>query len=234
MDAAAARSRRTSMAMRAELLDPMTDRKLAERVAEFEALRQRAKTAASTLTGSEQILRAAEAEDRAAAAAAVVGGRSASDLGTPAQDAARAKIRAADTEFTALSDAVEAAWAELWPAYRDAASAEETAARGVLADETAAVEAVLAEVEKALASWREAAQKVIYWRTARNENRTNWNPSGPIGLRGQYVERSSVDTSDVRRELDAVRNLLDPPMRHREVDITDDAQQAKPAPARVR
>lgn len=60
------------------------------------------------------------------------------------------------------------------------------------------------------------------------------HPSGPIGLRGQYIERSSVDTSDVRRELDAVRNLLDPPMRHREVDITDDAQQAKPAPARVR
>ena len=65
MDAAAARARRTSMAMRAELLDPMTDRKLAERVAEFEALRQRAKTAASVLTGSEQILRAAEAEEKA-------------------------------------------------------------------------------------------------------------------------------------------------------------------------
>ena len=232
MDAAAARSRRTSMAMRAELLDPMTDRKLSERVAEFEALRQRAKTAASTLTGSEQILRAAEAEDRAAAAAAVVAGKSASDLGTPNQDKARAKIRAADVEFTALSDAVEAAWAQLWPDYRDAASAEEQAARGVLADETAAVEAVLADVEKALASWREAAQKVIFWNTARNESRTNWNPAGPIGLRGQYVERSSVDTSDVRRELDAVRNLLDPPVRRQKPE--DDKPEGNAAPKRLR
>ena len=136
-------TRRTSQAMRAELLVPTADKALAKRVTEFLDLRKRATAAASIATSAEDLLRVAESADRQAAAEAVLAGNNAADVGTPHQDEAKAKVAAADVEFTALSDALEATWAELRPDYRTASQAEEDAARTELAARRTEVEAAL-------------------------------------------------------------------------------------------
>ena len=136
-------TRRTSQAMRAELLVPTADKALAKRVTEFLDLRKRASAAASIATGAEDLLRVAESADRQAAAEAVLAGNNAADVGTPHQDEAKAKVAAADVEFTALSDALEATWAELRPDYRTASQAEEDAARTELAARRADVPATV-------------------------------------------------------------------------------------------
>ena len=232
MDEAAARSRRTSAAMRSELIDVTTDKALAERVRSFLELRQRAKSAAGVMTGAADLMRHAEAKDRAAAADAVVAGKSAAEIGTPHQDEARAQIRAAGIEFQALSDALEAAWTELLPDYRGAAMAEETAAREQLSTARAEVDDALDAVMRALAAWRATAARVVYWHDVRGTGRFNYNPGAPLGLRGLFVDRANLDSSDVRREIQSVHDLLDPPVRRAKPD-TDEQHTAK-VPARVR
>ena len=232
MDEAAARSRRTSAAMRSELIDITTDPTLAARVKSFLELRQRAKAAAGVMTGAADLMRHAEAQDRAAAADAVVAGQSAADLGTPHQDEARARVAAAEIEFQALSDALESAWTELLPAYRGASLDEETAAREELSTARAEVDDALDAVMRALAAWRATAARVVYWHDVRGTGRFNYNPGAPVGLRGVFVDRANLDSSDVRREIQSVHDLLDPPVRRAKPD-TDEQHTAK-VPARVR
>lgn len=232
MDEAAARSRRTSAAMRSELIDITTDKALAARVRSFLELRQRAKAAAGVMTGAEDLMRHAEAADRAAAADAVVAGQSAADLGTPHQDEARARIAAAEIEFQALSDALEASWHELLPDYRGAALAEETAARAELSTARVEVDGALDAVMRALAAWRATAARVVYWHDVRGTGRFNFNPGAPIGLRGVYVDRANLDSSDVRREIQSVHDLLDPPVRRHKPE--DDKPEGNDVPKRLR
>ena len=232
MDEAAARSRRTSAAMRSELIDITTDKALAARVKSFLELRQRAKAAAGVMTGAADLMRHAEAADRAAAADAVVAGQSAAALGTPHQDEARARVAAAEIEFQALSDALEAQWTELLPAFRGASLDEETAARAELSTARAEVDDALDNVMRALAAWRATAARVVYWHDVRGTGRFNYNPGAPLGLRGLFVDRANLDSSDVRREIQSVHDLLDPPVRRAKPDA--DEQHTAKVPARVR
>ena len=201
MSDAEARSRRTSRAMRGELVTP-ADPTLAKKVAEFLALRQRASAAAAITTGADGLLRAAEAEDREAAAKAIVDGGSAADVGTPATDAAHAKISSAWLEFRALSDAVEQAWSTLWVDYRDHAQSEEDAAR------------------------------CVHWRNVREHQVLGYSPNAPIGVNGRFVDRASIDTSDVLAEIATVAALLDPPKRRAKPE--DDKPEGNDAPKRLR
>lgn len=224
-------TRRTSQAMRAELLVPTADKALAKRVTEFLDLRKRATAAASIATSAEDLLRVAESADRQAAAEAVLAGNNAADVGTPHQDEAKAKVAAADVEFTALSDALEATWAELRPDYRTASQAEEDAARTELAARRTEVEAALDAAMKALGEWRSTARRVVYFHDVRVDGRFNYSPAAPIGIRGMFIDRSSLDSSDVRREIQSVHDLLDPPVRR----VAEPPQHVSAkAPARVR
>ena len=224
-------TRRTSQAMRAELLVPTADKALAKRVTEFLDLRKRATAAASIATSAEDLLRVAESADRQAAAEAVLAGNNAADVGTPHQDEAKAKVAAADVEFTALSDALEATWAELRPDYRTASQAEEDAARTELAARRTEVEAALDAAMKALGEWRATARRVVYFHDVRVDGRFNYSPAAPIGIRGMFIDRRSLDSSDVRREIQSVHDLLDPPVRR----VAEPPQHVSAkAPARVR
>ena len=231
MSDAEARSRRTSRAMRGELVTP-ADPTLAKKVAEFLALRQRASAAAAITTGADHLLRAAEAEDREAAAKAIVDGGSAADVGTPATDAAHAKISSAWLEFRALSDAVEQAWSTLWVDYRDHAQSEEDAARQAMNASADEIRALLAKVDDRLRRWREDAARCVHWRNVRDHQRLDYSPTAPIGVNGRFVERASVDTSDVLAEIDTVAALLDPPKRRAKPE--DDKPTGNDAPKRLR
>lgn len=231
MSDAEARSRRTSRAMRGELVTP-ADPVLAKKVAEFLALRKRAATAAAITTGADNLLRAAEAEDREAAAKAIVDGRSAADVGTPATDAAHATISGAWLEFRALSDACEQAWAELWVDYRNAAQAEEDAARQAMNERADQIGVLLAEVDDHLRLWREDAARAVHWRNVREHQTLGYSPNAPIGVNGRYVDRASIDTSDVLAEIATVAALLDPPKRRTKPE--GDKPEGNAAPKRLR
>lgn len=232
MSDAEARTRRTSKAMRGELVTP-ADPALGKQVAAFLDLRRRAQTAAAILTGADDSLRHADAADREAAARAIVDGGSAADVGTPATDAARAKIDSAWLEFRALSDAVEQAWDTLWPQYRDHAQAEEDAARQAMNASADEIRALLAKVDDRLRRWREDAARCVHWRNVRDHQRLDYSPTAPIGVNGRFVERASVDTSDVLAEIDTVAALLDPPKRRAKPE-DDKPEGNDAAPKRLR
>jgi hypothetical protein len=42
-----------------------------------------------------------------------------------------------------------------------------------------------------------------------------------------FVDRANLDSSDVRREIQSVHDLLDPPVRRAKPDITDEQHTAK-------
>ena len=231
MSDAEARSRRTSRAMRGELVTP-ADPTLAKKVAEFLALRQRASAAAAITTGADNLLRAAEAEDREAAAKAIVDGRSAAAVGTPATDAAHARIASAWLEFRALSDAVEQAWSTLWVDYRDHAQSEEDAARQAMNERAEQIGVLLAEVDDHLRLWREDAARCVHWRNVREHQVLGYSPNAPIGVNGRFVDRASIDTSDVLAEIATVAALLDPPKRRAKPE--DDKPEGNDAPKRLR
>ncbi len=231
MSDAEARSRRTSRAMRGELVTP-ADPTLAKKVAEFLALRQRASAAAAITTGADSLLRAAEAEDREAAAKAIVDGGSAADVGTPATDAAHAKISSAWLEFRALSDAVEQAWDALWPLYRNGAQAEEDAARQAMNERADQIGVLLAEVDDLLRRWREDAARCVHWRNVREHQTLGYSPNAPIGVNGRFVDKARVDSSDVLAEIATVAALLDPPKRRAKPE--DDKPEGNDAPKRLR
>ena len=231
MSDAEARSRRTSRAMRGELVTP-ADPTLAKKVAEFLALRKRAAAAAAITTGADNLLRAAEAEDREAAAKAIVDGGSAADVGTPATDAARGKIAGAWLEFRALSDALEAEWSQLWVDYRNAAQAEEDAARAAMNERADQIGVLLAEVDDHLRRWREDAARCVHWRNVREHQTLGYSPTAPIGVNGRFVDRASIDTSDVLAEIATVAALLDPPVRRQKPE--GDKPNGNGAPKRLR
>ena len=82
-----------------------------------------------------------------------------------------------------------------------------------------------------MGEWRATARRVVYFHDVRVDGRFNYSPAAPIGIRGMFIDRSSLDSSDVRREIQSVHDLLDPPVRR----VAEPPQHVSAkAPARVR